>query len=53
MNSLKTKNLGTKEEFDEGIAKVKLLRVKYASEFSKLHILLCRVLLNIFIMVVQ
>ena len=53
MNSLKTQNLGAKEEFNEGIAKVKLLRVKYASGFVKLHRLLFRMLYNIFVLVVQ
>ena len=37
MNLLKTEKLGTQEEFDEGIAKVKLLRVKSASEFANLQ----------------
>ena len=53
MNLLKTEKSGTQEEFDEGIAKVKLLRVKSASEFAKLQILLCGLLHNIFVMVVQ
>ena len=53
MNLLKTKKSGTQEEFDEGIAKVKLLRVKSASEVAKLHRFLCGLLHNIFILVVQ
>ena len=52
MNLLKTENSDTQEEFDEGIAKVKLLRFKSANEFSNLQRLLCRLLHNIFIVMV-
>ena len=50
---LKTEKSGTQEEFDEGIAKVKLLRVKSSSEFVKLQIFLYGLLHNIFVLVVQ
>ena len=34
---LEIEKLGTQDEFDEGIAKVKFLRVKSGSEFGKLE----------------
>ena len=49
----KLKNSGTQEEFDEGIAKVKFLRVKSTSVFAKLYRIMCGMLHNIFILVVQ
>ena len=53
MNLLKTEKSGTQEELDEGIAKVKLLRVKSTSEFAKLQRILCGLLHIIFVLVVQ
>ena len=53
MNLLKTEKLVTQKEFDEEITKVKLMRSKSASEFAKLQRLLCGLLHNIFVLVVQ